>query len=44
MLNWLIRLWHRFTAWLQGRRPERPFPQQHHPPTLPSNLHGRRHR
>jgi len=33
MLNWLVRMWHRFGALIQGR----PLPQQYHR----SNLRGR---
>ena len=41
MLNWLLRLWHRFGTWLQQRPAARVHPasasQQYHP----SNLHAR---
>lgn len=41
MLNWLLRLWRRFGAWMM----QRPAVSMHHPPVSqpyhPSNLHAR---
>ena len=41
MLNWLLRLWQRFGAWMQQRPAAsthpRSVPQEYHP----SNLHAR---
>jgi len=44
MLDWLVRLWHRFKAWILQRPP---VTTQHAPvqePYHPSNLHSRHYR